>query len=831
VNRRRTAPCLLIALSAWVVFNRPARAATAPIFYVNSSADVVGLFGKTSGTCETAPLNGICTLRRAVIEANRWPGGGATIDLTGLPGGVAALTIAPSGLPDDAYTGDLDLLASMTIVGAGAGATAVDGSNLDTVFRADASGTVISISGLTIRHGRKQTGGGLDVGPGVSMTLANSAVSENTAFQGPGGGIVNGGMLTLVNTSVAGNSTAYQGGGIDNYGSLVVDHSTVLFNTASTFGGGIDSYGTLTIVDSLIAANSANTNAGGIFFGGTMLLSRSTVSGNTAGGSGGGIFGGYTNTVNSGSLVQSTISSNQAALDGGGLMATGSTTTVQVYYSTIVNNRANSDGNLSGTGGGVAVATGTGASLTLTHTIVARDVQGTGPGAFNNDCAGIVTSVGNNLVGTAFGCGVNGPYIAGDPMIGPLASNGGPTPTHALLAGSPAIDAGQSGACSAGGNSLGTDQRGVPRPSPAGGGCDLGSFERTAPAAFNKTSPATATTGLGTTIGLSWQASAGAASYEYCVDLSNNNTCDNAAGWVPTTATSATISVNSGTTYFWQVRALGFDGSIDANGGAWWTLKTAPTLPLYPPDRGDFTGDGRPDLIWQHPTTGAVLLWEMNGSGLVSGTMLNAGGTLWQVVGVGDFTGDGHADLLWQHPQTGALLLWEMDGATYVGYDLLTSGGTMWKVAAVADFTGDGKPDIIWQHPTTGAVLLWQMEGTTYVGGAILNAGGTLWKVVGANDFTGDGKPDLLWQHPATGAVLLWAMNGSVFVSGVILNSGGTLWQIVATGDFTGDGKPDLIWQYPTSGAVLLWAMDGSTYTGGAVINPGGTPWKIRSPR
>jgi hypothetical protein len=250
-----------------------------------------------------------------------------------------------------------------------------------------------------------------------------------------------------------------------------------------------------------------------------------------------------------------------------------------------------------------------------------------------------------------------------------------------------------------------------------------------------------------------------------------------------------------------------------------------------PRDRGDFTGDTRADLIWQHPSTGAVLLWEMNGSTYVSGTILNAGGTEWQIVGAGDFSLDGKPDLLWQHPSTGAVLLWQMDGTTYNGGAILNSGGTLWKVVGVGDFNGDGKLDLLWQHPSTGAVLVWFMNGPTYPGGVVINSGGTLWKVVGAGDFTGDGKPDILWQHPQTGGVLLWQMDGTTYVGGSILNEGGTLWQVSAVGDYTGDGKPDIIWQHPCTGAVLLWQMNGAAYAGGAVINSGGTLWKIMAPR
>jgi hypothetical protein len=247
--------------------------------------------------------------------------------------------------------------------------------------------------------------------------------------------------------------------------------------------------------------------------------------------------------------------------------------------------------------------------------------------------------------------------------------------------------------------------------------------------------------------------------------------------------------------------------------------------------RGDFTGDGRTDLIWQDPATGAVVLWAMSGPAYLESVVLNAGGTVWQIAGAGDFTGDSKTDLIWQHPQTGGVLLWQINGTGYVSSTLLNSGGTYWKVVGVGDFTGDGKPDLLWQHPQTGAVLLWIMNGPMYVDSVMLNTGGTYWQVVGTADFNGDGKTDVVWQEPSSGAVLMWTMNGTTYVSSMLLSTGATAWRIAAVGDYTGDGKSDLIWQLPSSGAVLLWAMDGPTYVNSTMLDTGDTTWRIRGPR
>lgn len=94
-------------------------------------------------------------------------------------------------------------------------------------------------------------------------------------------------------------------------------------------------------------------------------------------------------------------------------------------------------------------------------------------------CTGLLTSGGYNFIGNPHGCTMQGAtasdIVGGDPMVGPLQGNGGPTWTRALLPGSPQINAGAPSGCSYSGNTLTTDQRGLVRP--AMGRCDIGAFE------------------------------------------------------------------------------------------------------------------------------------------------------------------------------------------------------------------------------------------------------------------------------------------------------------------------------------------------------------------
>jgi predicted outer membrane repeat protein len=278
-------------------------------------------------------------------------------------------------------------------------------------------------------------------------------VSGNTAYYG-GGGISSsaGGDLTLINSTVSGNTARhYYGGGIRHiYGDLTLTNSTVSDNTASRSGGGIwkDSghigdY--FTITNSTVSGNTSYGGSGGGISGSHLTLTNSTVSGNTAGyGFGGGLWGEYFTITNS------TVSGN-TAYSGGGISGEYMTVT----DSTVSGNHATYEG------GGIY----SGGSANLTNTIVADN------GTTTPNCDGALDSLGYNLADDD-SCGFTalGDLVVADAMLGPLADNGGPTETHALLAGSPAIDAG-SPACPP----PVTDQRGVLRPQ--GAACDIGAFE------------------------------------------------------------------------------------------------------------------------------------------------------------------------------------------------------------------------------------------------------------------------------------------------------------------------------------------------------------------
>ena len=334
----------------------------------------------------------------------------------------------------------------------------------------DGGGIVNAIAGTLTLTDSTVSGNTAGWGGGIrndgSLVLSGSAVSGNTANNGQGGGIVNanaGALLTLTDSTVGGNTASLGAAGIFNYGTVTLTNTTISDNMAVNGDGGgiVNNSGTLTLTDSTVSGNTA-TWGGGIRNDGSLVLSGSTVSGNIANiGDGGGILNANACTL---TLTNSTVSGNTAAW-GGGIRNGGS---LVLSGSTVSGNTASN-----GQGGGIQDVSG---SANIKNSIVAGNTAG-GPGP---DCSGSLTSLGYNLVQDTSGCTIAGDLtrnITGQaPLLGPLQDNGGPTLTHALLLGSPAIDAGNPATPGSGGDACeATDQRLAPRP--AGAACDIGAYE------------------------------------------------------------------------------------------------------------------------------------------------------------------------------------------------------------------------------------------------------------------------------------------------------------------------------------------------------------------
>jgi len=344
-------------------------------------------------------------------------------------------------------------------------------------------------------------GGGFDgtvtfsCGGSASITVTGTKdISASTTIDGGGVVTISGGnsvqvftvdvgiVFTLQNLTIAGGRDAGSGGGIENDGVTTATHCTFSGNTGGA-GGALHNTGTLTLTDSTLTGNgtTAGGNGGAIYSNGALTVSRCTIRGNTAagGGNGGGIYNTGTLTI-----ANSTLAGNGAPTgDGGGLYHDSDDGTV--VNCTISGNSAGIDG----------VNVFLNGDATFTNTIVAGTPDancniGFAPtdGGHNIDDGATCRFTGAGCAdpsGTSF-CDTN-------PLLDPAgpANNGGPTPTIALLAGSPAIDHGDPDACAAA-PVEGVDQRGVSRPA---GQCDVGAFEDGAlPTTTTVTSTTTTTT-------------------------------------------------------------------------------------------------------------------------------------------------------------------------------------------------------------------------------------------------------------------------------------------------------------------------------------------------
>jgi len=306
----------------------------------------------------------------------------------------------------------------IAIEGPGAALLTVSGGDAVQVFRVDAGATA-SISGLTITRGRDN-----------------------------------------------------QGGAINNAGRLVLSNSNIRGNTAASISRGADP-----VTGQPFPGTPGS--GGGVYNSGLMMILGTSMSDNTTepatinryirgGGAGGAVH-------NSGimSIVNSTISGNQLLSifsSGGGIYNSGSLSLADV---TIADNAAYYGGSLAIAGDPKAQATSTGTIFSNTPDVGVLARDGFGESGVENiviAAGGVFRSLGHNLFSDAPDA-PTGPtdLIDVDPMLGPLADNGGPTPTMALLPGSPALDAGGDVA------GVAVDQRGVPRPQ--GDSPDVGAFE------------------------------------------------------------------------------------------------------------------------------------------------------------------------------------------------------------------------------------------------------------------------------------------------------------------------------------------------------------------
>lgn len=338
------------------------------------------------------------------------------------------------------------------------------------VMRGESAELIVTSTAIEENKSTKN-GGGIYIETG-SATLNDLSLTNNRATDGDGGALYSKGNIVLTDSGISHNSALLGGGVAFNQGQFTVDRVGFENNTATYFGGGVFvnwASSLSSIEDFAISGNTAQ-NGGGLFVNGDprLNIARGLFAENTATGSGGGIDGnvnlnqvavvnnnandsGGGARTNDSRFINVTISNNSAGFAGSGLVADG----LLASYTTIADNFG-SPAIFNPTDGPIPVQ--------FEHTVISNPAT--------QNCAGeSVQAIGVNTIDSDGSCNFDASRALSniDPMLEPLAMNGGSSPTHALQAGSPAIGMGYD--CPE------YDQRGGVRQA---GNCDLGAYQTNA---------------------------------------------------------------------------------------------------------------------------------------------------------------------------------------------------------------------------------------------------------------------------------------------------------------------------------------------------------------
>ena len=751
----------------------------------------------------------------------------------------------------------------------------------------------VTIRNSTISGNSAASGGGVFNSNGT-LTIQNTTISNNTALYGGGVGnllfssnpassVVTPsldtvtlplGIIRITGSSITNNSAEYDGGGVDNEGgTITIGFSTISQNSAGYHGGGIYNFqgesvsqtgGQLTLAGSTVSQNTAFSGGGGIYNdSGTAKIMDSTLSGNAVIGNSSTAGGGGIYNAGTTQLVNSTLSGNLANEDGGGIYNYDNT--VVITNSTLVANRADADGNESGAGGGIWTYDDSATFTSLYNTIVAGNVQGSPDSELPNDIAnknvesgsgyniisdpssdGGLAQGSHNLVGQDDGMGGRTLLDYATVVDPNLADNGGPTLTHNLFLGSPAIDAGNNAFAvdpgpdgmvgTADDVPLSTDQRGFPRIADvpgipnAAGGVDIGAVEFQ-PQVFD----------IFPLDALKREGNAGVTHFTFLVTRSGNSsgaasvnfviagiTAD-ANDFAPGTPLSGTVSFADGQTS--RILTLGVQGDVQLERNEFFTVNLTNPSPGATIQRASATGEifndetlevfgaGSGAGIQSMPPQVIVKL-AATGAVLHNFNAYDANFRRGVRVAAADVNGDGVADIITGPGPGGGPHVEVFDGltgqtiASFFAYDPGFAGGVF---VAGGDVNGDGHADIITGAGAGGGPHVKVFDGLT--GQTIASffaydpgfAGGV---TVAGGDVNGDSHADIITGAGAGGGPhvkVFDGLTGQTIASFFAYDPGFAGGVTVAGGDVNGDGRADIITGAGPGGGPHLKVFDGRT--------------------
>ena len=372
-------------------------------FAVTPGASLAATIAVNTTTDELAAPGTGCSLREAIENINNGDAvtypecldgagtGFGVSDTINVPTGTYAITLP--GVEDSNAGGDLDITKAVTITGAGATFTIIDGATIDRVFHVTVI-VPVTINSLTARNGASTTTSGGGIYSRGALTLENSTVSGNTTTTGSAGGVAAEGAVTLTNSTISGNTAGGGVGGLASLRAVTLTNSNISNNTAVLEHGGILGWETVTLTNSTVNNNHTDFLFGGIWALGAIKLTGSSVSGNSAGVGFGGVFSDASVT-----LTSSIVNNNTAVNSGGGI---GSLGAVTLTNSTVSGNAATT-GDLGG-----VIADG---AITITNSTLSGNTAGRDYGGIYSNSTVALTN--STLSGNTAARNYGGIYASG----------------------------------------------------------------------------------------------------------------------------------------------------------------------------------------------------------------------------------------------------------------------------------------------------------------------------------------------------------------------------------------------------------------------------------
>jgi hypothetical protein len=538
---------------------------------------------------------------------------------------------------------------------------------------------------------------------GSGIISANLTI-ESSIISGNGGhGLGTGGVASIANSIISGN----RDGGVSNYGTLRIANSAISGNTSR----GVSNGGNLTIANSTISGNTG----GGVFNSGNLAIENSTISGNMTKYSGGGVFNSIRyNPGGSLTITNSTISGNRANR-GGGVFNSEYSGYCYSYFS-------------------YNFFRCYGIPLTLNRSLIAGNQAAVGPEMEN---LGAVNANNFNLFGVNGNTGVSGftpgatdivPSVSLAQILGSLTNNGGSTQTHALVAGSPAIDAGDPGGCRDNSGALHLkDQRGFSRHidgnNDGSARCDIGAVEFGA--------------GSGTPMDLDGDGITDIGIYR------------DGTWFVRRSSDEGLITQEWGG----ASRDLPIPGDYDGDGktdialyrdGTWFIKRSSDNqepvvilggAPQDIPVPADYDGDGKTDIALYRDGT-----WFIKRSSDNQEPVVILGGASQDIPVPGDYDGDGKTDIALYRDGT-----WFIRRSSDNREPVVILGGAPQDIPVPADYDGDGKTDIALYRNGT-----WFIKRSSDAGEPVIVWGGAPQDIPVPADYDGDGKTDIALYRDGT---------------------------------------------------------------------------------